>query len=75
MTMSSPFPQNYEQWHHCITVEWGIPLKPTFVSQRLAVWRNERLEEPQRFRRLYGDAYWQSVIGWFEQAERELGPA
>ncbi len=75
MQMSSPFPQNYEQWHHCITVECGIPLTPTFVAERLAVWRNAELEETQRFSRLYGEDYLQAVIGWFEQAEREVGAA
>ena len=68
--MPTPFPANYEQWKHCITVDCGIPLTQTFVSQRLAVWRNEQSEETQRFRRLYGDAYWQSVIGWFEHADQ-----
>ncbi len=69
--MSSPFPQNYDEWVHCITVECGIPLTSDFVSQRLAVWRNEGSEETQRFRKLYGDAHWQAVIGWFERAERD----
>jgi hypothetical protein len=70
--ITSPFPQNFAEWQHCITVECGIPLTPDFVSQRLNVWRDENCEETRRFRRLYGDAYWRTVIGWFEQAEREL---
>lgn len=65
-------PQTYAQWRHCITVECGIALERTYVAQRLAAWRNAQSEETQRFRRLYGDAHWRSVIGWFEQAEREL---
>ncbi len=68
--MTSPIPQNYEEWRHCITVECGIPLTPSYISQRLSVWRNEDLEETQRFRRLYGDSHWQALISWFEQAER-----
>ncbi|MEM9387644.1 MAG: hypothetical protein AAGA68_21500 [Pseudomonadota bacterium] len=71
--MSTPFPQNYAQWEHCITVECGIPLTSEFVAQRLAVWRNTESDETVRFRSLYGDVYWRSVIGWFEQAERQLG--
>lgn len=70
--MTSPFPETYDQWYHCITVECRIPLTEAFVTQRLAIWRNTQLEETVRFRRLYGDAHWRSVIGWFEQAEREL---
>lgn len=73
--MSSPFPQTYEQWHHCITVECSIPLTTEFVTRRLAVWRDEKSAETARFRRLYGDAHWQAVVAWFERAELELGTA
>lgn len=71
--MRSPFPENYEQWHHCITVDCGIDITPDFVSQRLAVWRNADNQETQRFADLYGDDYLQAVIGWFEKAAAELG--
>ena len=67
--MSSPIPSRFEEWHHCITVECGIPLTADYITQRLTVWRNENLEETARFRRLYGDAHWRAVIGWFERAE------
>ena len=65
-------PETYEHWHHCITVECGIPLTSEFVAQRLGVWRDEKAEETARFRRLYGDAHWRSVIGWFERAEADV---
>lgn len=70
--MSSPIPQTYEQWRHCITVECRIPLTPAYVARCLAAWRDPESEETMRFRRLYGDAHWQAVLGWFERAEREL---
>ncbi|MEM1111903.1 MAG: hypothetical protein AAGI11_08340 [Pseudomonadota bacterium] len=70
--MSSPFPQSYDEWKHCITVECNIPLTTGYVEERLAVWRNEASEETKRFRRLYGDDYWRNVIAWFEQAEAEI---
>ncbi|MEM9315039.1 MAG: hypothetical protein AAGA95_10455, partial [Pseudomonadota bacterium] len=60
--MTSPFPQNYDEWRHCITVECGIPLTADFVSQRLTVWRDEASEETRRFRQRYGDEYWRAVI-------------
>ncbi|MEM9181985.1 MAG: hypothetical protein AAGB27_02425 [Pseudomonadota bacterium] len=66
------FPGNYEQWHHCITVECGIPLTADFLAQRLNVWRDEKAEETARFRRLYGDQHWQAVISWFERAKAEI---
>ena len=69
--MSGPFPQNYEEWRYCITEKCGISLTPTFISQRLTVWRNENLEETKNFRRLYGDSHWQDIIRWFEIAEQD----
>ncbi len=65
------FPETYEQWRHCITVECGIPLTAEYVAERLAVWRDEQADETKRFRRLYGDGYWRAMIGWFERAEVE----
>jgi len=65
-------PQSYEQWQHCITVECGLALTPDFIKERLAVWRDDRADETQRFRRLYGDAHWRAVTGWFEQAQRAV---
>ncbi|MEM6486153.1 MAG: hypothetical protein AAF662_14360 [Pseudomonadota bacterium] len=70
--MTSPFPQNYAEWQHCITVECKIPLTAEFVEARLKVWKDESCEETRRFRKRYGDDYWRSVIGWFEQAAGEL---
>lgn len=70
--MTSPIPQNYEEWRHCITVECGIPLTAGFITERLAIWRDENSEESRRFSKLYGDQYRLAVIGWFEQAEQEL---
>lgn len=70
--MTTPFPETYDQWRHCISVECGIPLTLAFITQRLDIWHDPESDETQRFRRLYGDAHWRSVVGWFEQAEREL---
>ena len=65
-------PETYEHWHHCITVECGIPLTSEYIAERLQVWRDESAGETTRFRQLYGDAHWRSVIAWFERAEAEL---
>ena len=70
--MTSQFPQNFEEWKYCITVECGILLSASFIAQRLSVWRNESHEETRRFRQRFGDNYWRSVIGWFAEAEQEL---
>ena len=71
--MKTPvIPQTYVQWLHCIEVECGIPLTRAFVEERLAVWRNPRHEEFQRFGQLYGDEHRQRVQHWFEQARNAL---
>ena len=70
--MTSPFPQNFNEWKYCITVECGITLSSSFIAQRLLVWRDESNEETRRFRQRFGDKYWRSVIGWFTQAETEF---
>ncbi len=64
-------PETYEHWHHCITVECGTPLTPEYITERLATWRDEKTEETLRFRKLYGDAHWRSMIGWFKRAAAE----
>jgi hypothetical protein len=71
---TAPIPDSYPAWRHCITVECRIPLTQTFIEQRLAIWQNPSLEETQRFRRCYGDDYWQRVIHWFQQARAEWAP-
>ena len=71
--MYDVIPETYEHWQHCITVECGIPLTSEFVEARLKVWRDEKSQETARFRKLYGDAHWRAVTGWFERAATDLG--
>lgn len=67
--MKTPvIPQTYEQWHHCITVECGIPLTRVFAEERLAVWSNPGADERRRFEQLYGSAHLAHVRQWFAQA-------
>lgn len=70
--MTSTFPQNFNEWKYCITVECEITLSASFIAQRLLVLRDESNEETRRFRQRFGDNYWHSVIGWFTQAEEEF---
>jgi hypothetical protein len=47
--MKTPvIPEAYLQWRHCIEVERGIPLTPTFIDEHLAVWRNAGHDEARR---------------------------
>lgn len=65
-------PENYDDWKECITEYCGIPLTLAYVEQRIAALRDPTEYSTRRFTEIYGEAYLARVIGWFEQAEREL---
>ena len=71
MTAMLPL-KTYDDWKHCITVLCGIPLTPAYVEERLAALRDPADHRTQKFIATWGEAHLACVIGWFEQAEREL---
>ena len=64
--------KTYDDWKHCITVLCRIPLTQSFVEQRLAALRDPADQGTQKFIATWGEAHLARVIGWFEQAAREL---
>lgn len=64
--------KTYDDWKHCITVLCDIPLTRTYVEERLAALRDPTDHRTQKFVAAWGEAHLACVIGWFEQAEREL---
>ena len=64
--------KTYDDWKHCITVLCRIPLTLAYVEQRLAALRDPADHRTQKFIATWGEAHLARVIGWFEQAEREL---
>ena len=64
--------QTYDDWKHCITELCRIPLTLTYVEQRLTALRDPADHGTQKFIAAWGEAHLARVIGWFEQAEREL---
>ena len=64
------FPETYEEWRHFITAVCGLELTPEFVEERLLVWRDANCEETRRFRKRYGDAYWKSILAWYEEEQQ-----
>lgn len=68
--MTTPaIPTNFNEWHHCITVECGLELTPSFIETRIAAMQDESNHYTQQFIRLYGPQYHQTVLGWFTQAQ------
>ncbi|MFT4063594.1 hypothetical protein [Paraburkholderia sp.] len=66
--MTSPIPQTFDTWQHCIEHECGIPLTPDFIRERLSVLGDTDHAETHRFVRLYGEAHRQRVLAWFSRA-------
>ena len=64
--------KSYEDWKHCITVLCGIPLTQAYVEHRLAALRYPTDHRTRKFIATWGEAHLARVIGWFEQAQREL---
>ena len=64
--------KTYDEWKHCITVLCRIPITLAYVEERLAALRDPADHSTQKFIATWGGAHLARVIGWFEQAEREL---
>lgn len=64
-------PQNYEEWRHCIIVECGLELTPSFIEERIASLQDNSEYYTQQFIRLYGREHHQRVMSWFIKA-REM---
>ncbi|MBL56487.1 MAG: hypothetical protein CMP61_04785 [Flavobacteriales bacterium] len=60
-------PQNFQQWHKCITQDCKIQLTKEFVEKRLSVYMDTNHSETIRFRKLYGDHHLSNVINWLQQ--------
>lgn len=70
--MNGVFPQNYEQWYHCITVECGISLTPDFINERIVSLQDENTFKTKQFIQLYGPQFHQQVLAWFHQAQGSM---
>ena len=68
----APSLETYEGWKHCITVLCRIPLTQAYVEERLASLRDPADQRTQKFVAKWGEAHHARVVGWFEQAQREL---
>ena len=64
-------PSNYDEWQHCITVSCGIPLTPDYIEQRLSDLKDPSNFHTQKFKSTWGEAYLETVLGWFERAGHE----
>ena len=67
--------KSYDDWKHCITQLCGIPLTGPYIEQRLTALRDPADHTTQKFVSMWGEQHRLRVIGWFEQAQQEMGGA
>ena len=67
----SIIPETYEEWRHCILVEWELKLTPKYISERITALQDDRDYYTQQFVKLYGQQYLQRVLGWFIEAQQK----
>lgn len=65
--------RTYQDWKHCITKLCGIPLTASYVAGRLTDLRDPANHTTQKFVAMWGEEHRLRVIGWFEQAQQEIG--
>jgi len=65
-------PENYEQWHHCITVICKQPLTPAYLDQRLRALNNLEDYMTKKFVELYGEQQRMKTLQWFERAKHTI---
>ncbi|MEM9131949.1 MAG: hypothetical protein AAF962_03635 [Actinomycetota bacterium] len=66
--MANAFPQTFDEWRRCITVDCGIDLTGAFIDERLRALRDPDDSQTAQFAELYGEGYLEQVIEWFERA-------
>ena len=64
-------PQTYEEWVKCITVGCKIDLTAQFAKERIEALRDSSDAHTKRYVGMYGEAYRDRVIGWFERSLEE----
>ena len=67
---TSFIPRNFQQWHHCITVECGLELTPSYMAQRIESLQNNDDYYTQQFVKLYGRQHLLNVLAWFKEAQQ-----
>jgi len=65
-------PQTFEEWEHCITVQCGIPLTPSFIAKRIAELEDESDFRTQQFIKTWDRDYHAKTVEWFRRAASRL---
>jgi hypothetical protein len=60
-------PHNYQGWRRCIETDSGITLTRSFAEERLKIMEAGNEPFMQGFIKLYGEAYANQVIYWYQK--------
>jgi hypothetical protein len=63
-------PQNYHEWHKCITVACGINMDIEFIESRILVLENKTHNYTESFIQVYGKQHYENILGWFYMAKK-----
>lgn len=69
MNAQSPDPEIYAAWRHCIEVDCGIRLTPSFIEAGLEALADPQDPHTRRFVEQWGEAHRKRVLGWLARAE------
>lgn len=67
-TGSENFFVSYEEWRDAMANICKIPLTPDYCAERVRALQDPEDSSTGQFLELYGPAYRDRVIGWFERA-------
>lgn len=71
--MNAPLiPENYEQWHHCITIVCQQPLTPGYIDGRIKALNNQHDHMTKKFVELYGEQQRLKTLQWFSEAKSKI---
>lgn len=70
-----PIPGTYEEWRALLESNVGATVDASFVDERLKALRDPNDKTTETFAKVYGKDYLERVIGWYEQARKELESA
>ena len=65
--------KTYQDWKHCITEICNIPLTKTYIISRINELSDRNSSATKKFIASWGEAHLNKTLGWFLQAQRELG--
>lgn len=64
----SDYFESYAEWHDAITGRCGLSLTPDYCQERIRALGDSRDASTKAFLDLYGEAYRDRVVSWFEKA-------